>query len=151
MVGAMVKVEGQYRVHRKYRSYGDNVKVIKKPYIIADSIDFITVEEVPDNNNEVILVGTVDGDISIRRTGKSHMDVADITIKVPRDDGEFDYIPAICWNENARAIQAFADGTKLEFHGRCQSRVYSKVYNDLRQYHTVYEISVSSIYTLEEE
>ena len=62
--------------------------------------------------------------------------------------GGYSFIPCICWQEQAEEVVKWRPGDKVKLYGRCQSRKYSKLIDDItgeRETRTAYEISVHLI------
>lgn len=69
-------------------------------------------------------------------------EIADILLVANRPYGKSDYIPCICWDDEAREINMTPAGTELKIYGRIQSRPYIKKLEDGTQERRVaYEVS----------
>lgn len=133
--GKVVKIEGQLRTKRC-----ENHLLV---YIFAKELE-ITEECSPEKNNDIILTGYLCRKANFRITPNQKA-IADLMIAVNRAGQESDYIPAICWDENARYAVNFDTSEKLIFRGRVQSREYEKECDGKVVKKTICELSVSSI------
>jgi single-stranded DNA-binding protein len=73
-------------------------------------------------------------------------EIADILIAVNRPYGKSDYIPCICWGQNARLAENLTVGEHIQVTGRIQSREYQKKINETEfENRVAYDVSVSKL------
>lgn len=79
-------------------------------------------------------------------------EISDMMLAVGNPSAESDYIPCICWRQDARYAKKFHNGTNLDVNGRIQSRVYHKADNKGNLVErVVYEVSISRMEILKDE
>lgn len=131
--GVRVSVKGQIRTFNRHE--GDKSKLI-----ITVHVREISESSLPDRN-DLYLEGYI-CKRPISRTTPLGREIADLLVAVNRPFGKSDYIPCICWGRNARFMDLLDVSTKVELHGRFQSRVYNKkVENGGYVEKTAYEVS----------
>lgn len=97
------------------------------------------------NGNDICISGYICKP-AVYRTTPCGREISDLLIAVNRHYGKSDYIPCIAWGRNAGYVSQIPVGSRMEFHGRFQSRKYVKaVDNDNLEHRTAYEISINSI------
>lgn len=141
-VGDKITVQGQFRSYNK---------------VIEDKSRLMLTVFVREIMNEIDYVSTNDIDITgyickepVYRTTPFKREICDVLLAVNRAYNKSDYIPCITWGRNARYIKNLPIGTKINVHGRVQSRVYQKMdENGEIVNRTAYEVSVSKIATLD--
>ena len=72
-------------------------------------------------------------------------DICDLMLAVNRPYGRSDYLPCICWGQQARQAALWPVGTRLRLAGRIQSRRYVKMSADGPLEKTAYEVSAAEI------
>lgn len=97
--------------------------------------------------NDVLLTGALCKMPVLRRTPLGR-DICDIMLAVGRKYHRTDYIPCILWGRTALETAELPVGTRLELHGRLQSRQYLKVLEDRTEERTAYEVSVMEAFLL---
>ena len=83
----------------------------------------------PGPNNQVELEGSLLRPPNYRLTPMGR-EIADLLLRVERDRGGEDCIPAIVWGGCARYARSLRKGEKLRVRGRIQSRPYMKLQQD---------------------
>lgn len=148
--GKWVRAEGQFRSYRRLgedgRSHLDLFLFVKKIDIYDDEYEQITDE------NLICLEGYICKKPNYRQTPLGR-EISDIIIAVNRQYGKSDYIPCIVWGRLARWVSEFEVGTKIQIHGRIQSRQYQKRISEDSQegeYREAYEISVQTLEKVQE-
>lgn len=110
-----------------------------KIFVTADKMELI--EEIKEKKNIVKLRGKICKDPRVRTTPKG-THVADIMVAVSGKKG-VNFIPCICWQNVADAVNDVKKGMYVEIEGRMQSREYKKnIENGLPYLMTAYEVSV---------
>ena len=103
------------------------------------------------NPNTIILNGYICKQ-PIYRTTPFGREICDCLIAVNRAYNKSDYIPCIAWGRNARYVKDLCVGEKINLYGRIQSREYQKkLEDDSVETRTAYEVSITSIYSSENE
>lgn len=115
--GIRVAIKGQIRTFNRHE--GDKSKLI-----ISVHVREISETSLPDRN-DLYLEGYI-CKRPISRTTPLGREIADLLVAVNRPFGKSDYIPCICWGRNARFMDMLDVSTKVELHGRFQSRIYNK-------------------------
>lgn len=119
-----------------------------KIFIAAAKIQIV--EEIKEKKNEVKLCGHICKDPRVRRTAKG-THIADIMIAV-KSKKNVSFIPCICWQNVADAVEEIKKGTYVEVEGRFQSREYKKAIEGSAPYlMTAYEVSVVQLGVAESE
>ena len=139
--GGALRVTGQIRTFNSRT--GEGRKLIIS--IFADTIEPCDGEP----ENTVILAGAVCKAPILRRTPLGR-DICDIMLAVSRKYHRTDYIPCILWGKTAQETAGLTVGSRLELHGRLQSRNYLKVLTDRTEERTAYEVSVMEAFLLQE-
>lgn len=139
--GDHVRIEGQIRSFNSHSEVGR--KLIISVY--ADSMENC------DGNpeNEVTLTGVLCKMPTLRRTPLGR-EICDMMLAVSRRYHRTDYIPCILWGRTAQEASCLPAGSKVELHGRLQSRNYIKVLEDRTEERTAYEVSVMEAFLLPE-
>ena len=139
--GDFVRIEGQIRSFNS-RS-GEGRKLIISVY--ADTLTFCSDEP----ENTLTLTGVICKAPTLRRTPLGR-EICDVMLAVPRRYHRTDYIPCILWGRTAEETAQLPVGSRLELHGRLQSRNYLKVLEDRTEERTAYEVSVMDAYLMTE-
>lgn len=134
-----VVIDGSFQ--SSYVQDGDKVRLTL--FIVANSMELA--EESVRDENYISLNGWIHKNPVYRETPLQRK-ISDVFLVVNRPFGKSDYIPCICWGNNARLISRFEVGDYVSFEGRIQSREYSKRITETEfEKRTVYEVSVSLI------
>ena len=140
LTGVTVRVEGQFR---SYNRHEGKSKLILS--VFAREWEFVEEEEKSAKINHIFLDGFICKPPIYRKTPLGR-EIADLLIAVNRPYGKSDYIPCICWGRNARFASGFEVGTRVQVHGRIQSRKYTKKLSETEfEERIAYEVSVSKI------
>ena len=136
--GMELCVKGQYRSYNKLQNGRSKLMLT----VVAKEI----LDKPPiDNPNIVELSGYI-CKAPVYRTTPFNREIADILLAVNRVFAKSDYIPAIAWGKNARAVQEMTVGEKLNITGRIQSREYQKRLDDgTTETRQAYEVSVNQL------
>ena len=94
--------------------------------------------------NDVLLSGVVCKQPALRRTPLGR-DICDLLLAVNRRYRRADYLPCIAWGSLAAYCAEQRVGDVLSLFGRLQSRIYTKLIDDVPVPHTAFEISVMSL------
>lgn len=86
----------------------------------------------------------------VHRTTPLGKDITELLIACNREAGGSDYIPCICWFENAVLSSNFEVGTHIIVSGRLQSREYKKKTNNKTITKTTYELAIKELEVLED-
>jgi len=140
--GERVTVEGEIRTFNN-RS-GEGAKLVIT--VFARQIE----PRATDDENYTILRGILCKPTMLRTTPMGR-DICDIMLAVNRHYGRSDYIPCICWGQNAREASEWSVGDRVELAGRIQSRQYIKVLDDISVERVAYEVSANEIRLVSEE
>lgn len=114
--------------------------------VFAESLNLTQQEE----ENTILLTGALCKPPILRRTPLGR-DICDVMLAVSRKYHRTDYIPCILWGRTAQETAVLPVGSRLELHGRLQSRGYLKVLEDRTEERTAYEVSVMEASLLPEE
>ena len=138
-IGKKVVVHGQLRSFNKMEE-GRTRLVLS---VFARDICFAEPEE--EHYNSIILDGYIVKQPTYRLTPQEK-EITDLLLAVNRQYGKSDYIPTICWGRNAKWAGNLNVGTRLEVHGRIQSREYQKlVGQDQFETRVCYEVSIGKM------
>jgi len=137
-----VLVTGNIRTFNSRRETGRKLIIS----VFAESLSLTGQDE----ENTVILTGALCKPPILRRTPLGR-DICDIMLAVSRKYHRTDYIPCILWGRTAQETALLPVGSKLELHGRLQSRNYLKVLEDRTEERTAYEVSVMEAFLLPAE
>lgn len=100
--------------------------------------------------NDVCLTGAICRAPVFRRTPLGR-EICDLMLAVSRRYHRTDYVPCILWGRAAQDASQQPVGTRMELHGRLQSREYLKVFDDHSEQRVTYELSVTDAYLLPPE
>lgn len=122
--GKIAIIEGEYRSHNNCET-GRNMLVL---YVYPKTITLTNDLNTP-HVNSIKLIGHLCHDANYRVTplGKN---ITDIMLAVNRRYNQSDYIPTICWNNNAVSAQKLKTSDHISVCGRIQSRIYDKCLED---------------------
>lgn len=137
--GDFIRIEGQIRSFNSRAETGR--KLIISVY--ADALNCCDGQP----ENAVSLTGVICKMPTLRRTPLGR-EICDIMLAVSRRYHRTDYIPCILWGRTAQECALLSTGSRLELHGRLQSRNYLKVLEDRTEERTAYEVSVAEAYLL---
>lgn len=140
--GDFLTVTGQIRTFNSRMDTGRKLIIS----VFADSMETCW----GDAENEVTLTGVICKTPTLRRTPLGR-DICDVMLAVPRRYRRTDYIPCILWGRTAQETAVLPVGTKVELHGRLQSRNYLKVLDEGTEERTAYEVSVMEAFLLPEQ
>lgn len=134
--GAKLNILGQFRSYNKQE--GDRNRLMLTVFV--REITEVDEEDV----NVIELTGYICKD-PIYRVTPFKREICDLLLAVNRQYNKSDYIPCIAWGRNARYVNNFEVGDKINLLGRIQSRKYQKVVGDTTIEKVAYEVSVSRI------
>lgn len=142
--GKLVNVTGQFRSH----NFHDGSKSKLELFVFAKEIEVL--DELKKSENKICLEGHICKGPKYRLSPLGR-EITDIVLAVNRNNGKSDYIPCICWERNARFVSKLDIGSHIKITGRVQSRDYQKKINENEsETRTAYEVSITTIYTLED-
>lgn len=132
--GRRIRVTGQLRTFNN--RCGEGAKLVIT--VFAKEIEAVDEDYV----NRISLRGTLCKP-PVQRTTPMGRDICDLMLAVNRRYGRSDYLPCICWGNQACIAGGWDVGTRLRIDGRVQSRTYIKVIDDVPTEKTAYEVSVT--------
>ncbi len=100
--------------------------------------------------NLVLLQGALCKPPSLRRTPLGR-EICDLLLAVNRRYHRADYLPCIAWGSLALYCAQQELGDSIGLEGRLQSRLYTKLVDEVPVEHTTYEVSVMSLLPRSEE
>ncbi|MEG1316736.1 MAG: single-stranded DNA-binding protein, partial [Oscillospiraceae bacterium] len=105
----MLKITGELRSYNNKSGVGNKLVI----FVYAHTLEFCNEE--PQNN--VWLCGTLCKRPNLRATPLGR-EICDLLIAVNRPYGHSDYLPCICWGQNAHEAALWEVGDSLELDGR---------------------------------
>ena len=129
-------VTGELRSFNNRRGQGAKLIIT----VFARELELCDEEDI----NEVLLHGTICKEPNLRCTPMGR-DICDLMLAVNRRCGRSDYLPCICWGQNARLASLWGVGTVIELTGRIQSRNYIKLTESGPVEKTAFEVSVTEL------
>lgn len=140
-VGKCVRVRGNYR---SYNNRGEQKNRVLLA-VFAKGITFTDEEPDAKKSNRVHLDGYICKTPVYRKTPKGR-EITDLFIAVNRPFRHSDYIPCICWGNNAVIASEYKVGDRVNILGRIQSREYTKQISETESEKRVaYEVSINSM------
>ena len=137
--GMCIEVQGQLRSH----NLADPDKNRMLLFVHAKLL--FLCEKETETADEVSLRGMI-WKQPVLYTNASGRRLARLTAAVNRPGSRTDYIPCICWGENARYVSGLEAGSHIKLQGRFQSRDYIKYEeSDKPIHHTTCEVYVRFI------
>ena len=133
---SLLRVTGELRSYNNKSGVGNRLLV----FVYANELEFCDGEA----ENSITLRGTVCKTPSLRMTPLGR-EICDVLIAVNRPFGRSDYLPCICWGQNAREASLWCVGDSVELEGRIQSRNYIKNTEGRQVKKTAYEVSASTV------
>lgn len=128
-----------------YRSYNQHVGRCTKLILNIVATEIMILDDQVEDSNEVYLNGYICKTSECRKTPLGKV-ISNAIVAVNRKDGRSDYIPVICWRENARRISESLIGTEVKLLGRVQSREYFKKMDEGKPEKKIaYEVSAYKI------
>lgn len=110
--------------------------------------DYIGLSPKAEFQNDIALVGKLAYKPVFRQTTRGKK-ITNIFVETKNSlTGGKSLIPCICWEDQAETVENWNPGDKVKLYGRCQSRQYSKLIDDItgeREIRTAYEVSVHLI------
>lgn len=139
--GKLIHATGQFRSYNRHEEKKNRLVLS----IFIREYEFVEEEVSGAKSNQIFLDGFVCKEPVYRKTPLGR-EIADLLIAVNRSYGKSDYIPCICWGRNARYASGFEVGSRLQIHGRIQSREYvKKISEEEIEKRIAYEVSVSKV------
>lgn len=139
--GKLIHATGQFRSYNRHEEKKNRLVLS----IFIREYEFVEEEVSGAKSNQIFLDGFVCKEPVYRKTPLGR-EIADLLIAVNRSYGKSDYIPCICWGRNARYAAGFEVGSRLQIHGRIQSREYvKKISEEEIEKRIAYEVSVSKV------
>ena len=136
----MLHVTGELRSYNNKSGVGNKLII----FVYANEMEFCDCEP----ENTISLRGTLCKQPSLRMTPLGR-EICDILIAVNRPFGRSDYLPCICWGQNARESAKWSVGDTIEIEGRIQSRNYIKTTDGRQIKKTAFEVSASTVEKIE--
>lgn len=144
-VGKCVRVRGNYRSYNNRGEQKNRVLYRVLLAVFAKEITFVDEEPDAKKSNRVHLDGYVCKTPVYRKTPKGR-EITDLFIAVNRPFRHSDYIPCICWGNNAVIASEYKVGDRVNILGRIQSREYTKRISETeREKRVAYEVSINSM------
>ncbi|MDO4846129.1 MAG: single-stranded DNA-binding protein [Oscillospiraceae bacterium] len=137
--GDAIRVTGQLR---SFNSRSENRRRLVLS-VFASAVENCSAEPL----NDVCLTGAICRTPVFRRTPLGR-EICDLMLAVSRRYHRTDYVPCILWGKAAQDAAQQPVGTRMELHGRLQSREYLKVLEDRSEQRVTYELSVTDAYLL---
>lgn len=103
------------------------------------------------DENAVLIDGFICKKPTFRETPLTKKWLSDVLVASNRIDIGSDYLPCICWGEEARNMAEANVGQHIIAKGRFQSRTYEKHIGDITEIKTAYEVSVSKLEVVTDE
>ena len=143
-IGMLLCVNGQFRSYNRHEERRNRLVLS----VFAREVKFIEEMEESSKTNQIYLDGYICKEPVYRKTPLGR-EIADLLLAVNRPYGKSDYIPCICWQEDAERYADLKPGDCVELTGRVQSRQYVKAQADGRyDVRVAYEISVKKMLPL---
>lgn len=144
MMGMYMEIIGSFRSFNRYE--GGKNRLILSVYVQRlQKLKSLKSDTEPVNS--IFLDGFLCKAPYFRKTPGGRR-ITELMMSVKRNELR-DYIPCICWGENAFKAKDFEPGDRLKLWGRVQSRIYQKRYQgntgEISENRTAYEISVGRI------
>lgn len=118
----------------------------KTSLIVYVYVNHLSIDDSASYVNKIELEGYVCNKPKLRNTSKTNRIISDIMLANNRPYYGCDYIPCICWGDDAEKIVALGTGAYVKFNGRFQSREYRKYINETEyDVKTTYEVSVKDV------
>lgn len=144
--GQSVKIIGRFRSYNKHEGNRNHLILSVFAVEFETSTDTYSFGE-----NKAFFDGYICKPPVYRETPKGRK-IADILLAVNRPYGKSDYIPCICWGRNALLSSKFAVGTRIQIHGRIQSRDYKKWVSETEiETRTAYEVSTVTLEVMKDD
>lgn len=139
--GSFFQVNGQFRSYNQY--HGPKLQVVLS--VFAREIYPVCATDCNHGQMNIKLNGYVCKPPVYRETPLGRK-ITELLLAVNRPYGKSDYIPCICWGENATFAAIYEVGHQIQITGRIQSREYVKKISDTETVtRTTYEVSASKI------
>lgn len=137
-----VSEDGMLRVCGELRSYNNRSGVGNKLqiFVFAHELTFCS----DDPENIVFLSGALCNEPKLRVTPLGR-EICDVLVAVNRPLGRSDYLPCICWGQNAHETAQLRVGQNVEINGRIQSRDYIKIIDGIQFVKTAFEVSAMEV------
>lgn len=146
-IGVNVDISGQFRSYNKHE--GNKNHLILSVFATGFGVHIEEFDGDFESKNYISLDGYICKQPTYRKTPLGR-EIADILLAVNRPYGKSDYVPTICWGQNARFASKLEVGTRLQIEGRIQSREYQKrISDDETVTKIAYEVSVSRMEVIE--
>lgn len=145
--GEFIVASGQYRSYTRHEEEKNRLILS----VFVKEVAFL--DEEPDGavTNFILLDGYICKSPVYRKTPLGR-EITELLLAVNRAYGKSDYIPCICWRENARYASGFKIGEHVKITGRIQSREYIKRSSEEeKEVRTTYEVSINSFEEIEDE
>lgn len=133
---SMIKIKGELRSYNNKSGVGNKLIIFVYATEINLCDDYF--------ENSISLRGAICKKPNLRTTPLGR-DICDLLIAVNRPYGHSDYLPCICWGQQAKIAAKWSVGEMVKIDGRIQSRDYIKVKDGVKIPKTAYEISAFSI------
>ena len=132
---SMLKVKGELRSYNNKSGVGNRLII----FVYAHELELCDDEP----QNDIYLLGTICKKPNLRTTPLGR-DICDLLIAVNRSYGHSDYLPCICWGQNALDCSFWEVGDIVELEGRIQSRDYIKIVDGVEITKTAFEVSATT-------
>ena len=140
-VGCCVHILGRFSSYNLHQE-GRNKLLL---YVTVQLIEVLKKTDEHEFINHIFLDGYICKEPTYRETPLGR-NISYLLIAVNRSYGKSDYLPAICWSNNALLASYLKVGAHIQIEGRIQSRVYVKKLSETEKEERVaYEVSVSKL------
>lgn len=131
-----LRVKGELRSYNNKSGVGNRLVI----FVYAQELELCSDEP----QNEILLSGTLCKKPNLRATPLGR-DICDLLVAVNRPYGHSDYLPCICWGQNALDCALWEVGDVIELEGRIQSREYIKIIDGVQLTKTAFEVSATTV------
>lgn len=143
--GTKIDVYGEYRSHNQDEKNGKSKLLLS---VLCKDVAAKTAEH---DCNNIELTGYICKPPIYRETPFKRQ-ICDILLAVNRPFfKKSDYIPLIAWGRNALLAKNFMVGDKISVQGRIQSRIFTKIIDEISYEKTAYEVSIQDISNYQEK
>lgn len=137
-VGDRIRAEGQVRTYNRRTEHKVHV-------LLTIFVKKLIEEEKEIDKDDVVLDGFICKEPEIHTTPFGRV-VSHLILTVNRPGGKSDYVPCVCWGNNANFAYCLKPGDRIRVKGRMQSRKYIKKFPTGEEKEmTTYEMSVGMI------
>lgn len=145
--GCAIEVVGQFRSYNRHD--GETSHLVLSVFV--RDIHFLEKPTASKDINQIYLDGYI-CKVPVYRKTPLGREIADLLLAVNRPYGKADYIPCVVWGRNARYASQLEMGSRMQIHGRIQSREYTKKLSDTQcEKRIAYEVSINKMEVISDE